>query len=83
MESSHATAQTSFTSIPEEPSEDYSTHSSDLSFESNQEVNLNVIESFDAEESHVGEFEAFMIGYEEANDTYTMTVEEMINYVIQ
>ena len=82
LESSHATAQTTFSSVPEEPSEDYSTYSSDLTFESNQEVDLTVGESFQAEETHVEEFEVFIIEYEKANDTFTMTVEELINYVI-
>ena len=40
------------------------------------------MESFQAEETHVEEFEVFIIEYEKANDTFTMTVEELINYVI-
>ena len=45
-------------------------------------MDLVVVESFDAEETHVQEFEMFMIEYEQVNDTYTMTIEELINYVI-
>ena len=82
LEGSHASAQTTFSSVPEEPSDDYSTYSSDQTFESNQEVDLAVVETFQAEEAHVEEFEAFINKYEEANDTYTMTVEELIHYVI-
>ena len=45
-------------------------------------MDLTVGESFQAEETHVEEFEVFIIEYEKANDTFTMTVEELINYVI-
>ena len=45
-------------------------------------MDLAVVETFQAEEAHVEEFEAFINKYEEANDTYTMTVEELIHYVI-
>ena len=82
LESSNANVATNFSSVPEEPSDEYSTYSSDLSFTSHQEVDLNVLESFDTEGLYVQEFEQPMIQYEKSSDFYKMTTEELTNFVI-
>lgn len=82
LKESNIEAETSFDSQYEEPNENYTTHNFDLSFQTHQQARLDVLQSFSAQEEHVKEFENFIISYEETNDTSTMTVEEMINYVL-
>ena len=82
LKESSMKAETEFQSEYEEPGENYTTYNFNVSFTSEQEAHLEVIEKFQSTEEYVGEFESLLEGYVEDNGTYTMTVEELVNFIL-
>lgn len=53
-----------------------------MSFSSEESAHLEVIEKFQSKEEYVEEFESLLEEYVENDEAYTMTVEELINYIL-